>query len=283
MRQDLEPRASRIARVAALLATVALSASPAFAQEADPIGALLEQAQTPPPPEPVAPPPVQAPAVETPPASPPPSSSAPVSTAPPPAAYTPPPSAYTPPPAYNRPPVQAPLPYVNPPPTYTPPTYTPPTYMPPTYTPPASRRPRLTAPVHIDEIGKTPEGPPTATDLNYEARMRSSFNSAQGMQGPLDGAWTLRSGGSELYDLQLVDTGSGSLEGAWRDPRRRGAVDASGFIDSISRVGGQLTIRLTPRPGAAPSIIMLSADVNGSWSGELNERGEHRSVTLRRN
>ncbi|MES2341091.1 MAG: hypothetical protein V4597_05395 [Pseudomonadota bacterium] len=262
---------------------MALSASPAFAQEADPIGALLEQAQTPPPPEPVAPPPVQAPAVETPPASPPPSSSAPVSTAPPPAAYTPPPSAYTPPPAYNRPPVQAPLPYVNPPPTYTPPTYTPPTYMPPTYTPPASRRPRLTAPVHIDEIGKTPEGPPTATDLNYEARMRSSFNSAQGMQGPLDGAWTLRSGGSELYDLQLVDTGSGSLEGAWRDPRRRGAVDASGFIDSISRVGGQLTIRLTPRPGAAPSIIMLSADVNGSWSGELNERGEHRSVTLRRN
>ena len=140
-----------------------------------------------------------------------------------------------------------------------------------------------TAPVHIDETGKTPEGPPTATDLNFEARMRSSFNSAQGMQGPLDGAWSLKAGGTELYDLQLVDTGSGSLEGAWRDPRRRGAVDASGFIDVISRVGGQLTIRITSRPGADPSIILLSADGNGGWSGELTERGEHRSVTLRRN
>lgn len=269
----MEPRGSRIGRIAALLATVALSAPPALAQEADPIGALLEQTQTAPPPEPAAPA-AQAPATETPPASP------PVSTAPPPAVYTPPPAAYTPPPVYNRPP--APLPYVTQP-AYTPPAYTPPAYTPPVYTPPPARRPQLTAPVHIDEIGKTPEGPPTATDLNYEARMRSSFNSAQGMQGPLDGAWSLRSGGSELYDLQLVDTGSGSLEGAWRDPRRRGAVDASGFIDSISRIGGQLTIRITPRPGAEPSILMLSADVNGSWSGELNERGEHRSVILRRN
>ena len=112
--------------------------------------------------------------------------------------------------------------------------------------------------------------------------MRASFNSAQGMQGPLDGAWSLRAGGSDLYDLQLVDSGSGNLEGAWRDPRRRGATDASGFIDIITRVGGQLTIRITPRPGATPAIVMLSADVNGGWSGELNERGEHRSVTLRR-
>lgn len=281
----METRVSRIGRIAALLATVTLSAPPALAQEADPIGALLEQTQTAPPPEPAAPaaqPPAPAPAAETPAASPAPSTTPPVSTAPPPAAYTPPPAAYTPPPVYTRPPVQAPLPYVTPQP-YAPPAYTPPAYTPPAYVPPATRRPQLTAPVHIDEIGKTPEGPPTATDLNYEARMRSSFNSAQGMQGPLDGAWSLRSGGSELYDLQLVDTGSGSLEGAWRDPRRRGAVDASGFIDSISRVGGQLTIRITPRPGAEPSIIMLSADVNGSWSGELNERGEHRSVTLRRN
>lgn len=242
---------------------LSLSASIAAAQEVDPIGALLEQSQTPPTPAAEAiliSPPPQAPA-------------APVSTSPPP---------YTPPPVYNPPAaVQAPLPYT--PPAYSPPVYTPPPYAPPAYVPPRPRRPQLTAPVHIDEIGKTPEAPPTATDLSYEARMRSSFNSAQGMQGPLDGAWSLKAGGSELYDLQLVDSGSGNLEGAWRDPRRRGATDASGFIDTISRIGGQLIIRLTPRPGAEPSILMLNADSNGAWSGELTERGERRAVTMRRN
>ena len=278
---------SRVWRVAAVFAGLILAVSPsvAAAQDVDPIGTLLEQSQTPRPSDamptapgtqgpaaPVSAPPVQTPALEAPPPAQAPFSSAPVVTAPP-ITTGPPPAAYTPPSLYSRPAaVQAPLPYVN----------SPPVYPQPPYVPPPPRR-QLTAPVHIDETGKTPEGPPTATDLNFEARMRSSFNSAQGMQGPLDGAWSLKAGGTELYDLQLVDTGSGSLEGAWRDPRRRGAVDASGFIDVISRVGGQLTIRITSRPGADPSIILLSADGNGGWSGELTERGEHRSVTLRRN
>lgn len=256
----MENRVSRVWRVAAAVTAVILSAPVAAAQDVDPIGALLDQVQ--PPSE----------AVPTSPAAPP-ATSAPVATAPP-VSTSPPPAAYTPPPVYNSPAaVQAPLPYVN----------TPPVYRPPPYAAPAPRRPRLTAPVHIDEIGRTPEAPPTAVDLSYEARMRSSFNSAQGLQGPLDGTWTLRAGGAELYDLQLVDSGSGNLEGAWRDPRRRGATDASGFIDTISRVGGQLVIRLTPRPGAEPSILMLNSDSSGAWSGELTERGERRSVTMRRN
>lgn len=267
----MENRVSRVWRVAAAFTALILSAPVAAAQDLDPIGALLDQAQPgsetiPQSPTP-SPPPTAAPVP-----------SAPVTTAPP-VGASPPPAAYTPPPVYNSPAaVQPQLPYVN-----TPPVYRPPAYTPPPYVAPAPRRPRLTAPVHIDEIGKTPEAPPTAVDLSYEARMRSSFNSAQGLQGPLDGAWTLRAGGAELYDLQLVDSGSGNLEGAWRDPRRRGATDASGFIDTISRVGGQLIIRLTPRPGAEPSILMLNADSNGTWSGELTERGERRSVTMRRN
>ena len=285
----METRVSRVWRVAAAFMVLSLGTSRAVAQDVDPIGALLEQSQTPPeamptspatqapaapaPAAPVSAPPVQTPALEAPAPVQTPIPSAPVVTAPP-VSTGPPPAAYTPPLLYNRPAaVQAPLPYVN----------TPPVYAPPAYVPPRPRRPQLTAPVHIDEIGKTPEAPPTATDLNYEARMRSSFNSAQGMQGPLDGAWSLRAGGSDLYDLQLVDSGSGNLEGAWRDPRRRGATDASGFIDIISRIGGQLTIRITPRPGAEPTILLLFADSNGTWSGELTERGERRSVTMRRN
>ena len=268
-------------RVAVALTALILSAPVAAAQDLDPIGALLDQAQTPSeatPTSPPAAPAVAAPALETPPATAAPVRSAPVATAPP-VNTSPPPAAYMPPSTYGGPAaVQPPLPYVN-----TPPAYRPPAYTPPPYVPARPRRPQLTAPVHIDEIGKTPEAPPTAVDLSYEARMRSSFNSAQGLQGPLDGAWTLRGGGAELYDLQLVDSGSGNLEGAWRDPRRRGATDASGFIDTISRVGGQLVIRITPRPGAEPSILMLNAEANGIWSGELTERGERRSVTMRRN
>ncbi|WP_340644544.1 hypothetical protein [Phenylobacterium sp.] len=255
---------SRVWRVAAAFMAVSLSASMAAAQEVDAIGALLQQSQAQPPAE----------AIPTSPAATAPS--APLATAPPVSTS---PTAYAPQPVYSRPAAaQTPLPYVN-----TPPSYTPSPYAPPAYVPPRPRRPQLTEPVHIDEIGKTPEAPPTATDLSYEARMRSSFNSAQGMQGPLDGAWSLKAAGSDLYDLQLVDSGSGSLEGAWRDPRRRGATDASGFIDSIRRIGGQLTIRITPRPGAEPSVLMLNADLTGTWSGELTERGERRSVTMRRN
>src|SRR5690606_14120268 len=45
------------------------------------------------------------------------------------------------------------------------------------YTPPAyaSRpvRPQLTEPVHIDELGKTPDVPPRVQDLAYESRLRS--------------------------------------------------------------------------------------------------------------
>jgi len=60
-------------------------------------------------------------------------------------------------------------------------------------------------------------------------------------------------------------------------------METCGCVADYERVGGQLTIRITSRPGADPSIILLSADGNGGWSGELTERGEHRSVTLRRN
>ena len=96
----------------------------------------------------------------------------------------------------------------------------PPAYAPPP--PPASRRPLLTAPVTVDEYDKTPEAPLNAVELGYESRLRSSFASAQGMQGPMDGAWVLRTrSGETLYSFLLVDKGGGTLEGAWRDPRRR--------------------------------------------------------------
>lgn len=179
-----------------------------------------------------------------------------------------------------------------PPTTYAIPPYSPPVYSPPPSPPaaiaaaPAPRitRPPLTAPVHIDEVGKTPDGPPTERDQTYEARIRSSFRSAQGLQGPLDGLWTLSANGvGDLFALDLVDRSGAALEGAWRDLRRVGALGASGFVDDIQRYGGQLTLRFYPHGGTEPAVATLASSPDGRWFGELVDRGERRTVTLRRN
>ena len=254
-----------------------MAAPPAFAQDAvDPIGALLDQAPAmdedqaeamgalpPPPPAPLpyAPPPTAAPAYPYAPVTPPASTASYPSRGPVP--YTPGPVPYTPRPV---------APY-NPAPT---------TYAPQTYSRPAA--PKLSAPVHVDEYDKTPEAPLNAVELGYESRLRSSFASAQGMQGPMDGAWVLRTrSGETLYSFLLVDKGGGTLEGAWRDPRRRGSPDASGFLVDIQRVGSQVTASFYPRPGAGVATLMLNPVSGGEWSGDLLEGRDRTAVTLRRN
>ena len=140
---------------------------------------------------------------------------------------------------------------------------------------------QLTAPVHIDETGKTPETPPEVRDLAYDARIRASFASAQSYQGPLDGGWTLSAGRQDLYVLQLVDRRD-RLEGVWRDVRRKGALYASGLLDDLQRQGADLTLRFTPSPGAPTTVATLHDGANGLWTGELAEAGGKRAVVLRR-
>ena len=157
--------------------------------------------------------------------------------------------------------------------------------LPPAYTPPpAPRRPLLSGPVTIDEYDKTPEGPLNAVERSYESRLRSSFASAQGMQGPMDGAWVLRArSGETLYSFLLVDKGGGTLEGAWRDPRRRGTPEGSGFLVDIQRIGTQVTASFYPRPGGGIATLMLNPGPGGEWSGDLLEGRDRTAVTLRRN
>lgn len=272
----------------------------AWAQEepADPIGGILEQSQDAPaepndpeaesvPAPPVtqeAEPDVQA---TTAPPAPPPAPFVPQTPASPPA-----PNGYVLPPVNHAPSPSAPMPYARPPANYAPVTAPPPApYVPaptpapvvpyaPPYVPPPPR-PQLTEPVHIDEVGKTPDAPPTPVDRSYEQRLRASSASAQGLQGPLDGAWTLRASGNELYSLLLVDNGS-ALEGAWRDPRRRGAVDSSGFLNDIQRAGSGVTLNFYSAPGAGLTTVTLTPTPDGSWTGEIEENGRRRNVTLRR-
>ncbi|MDB5425570.1 MAG: hypothetical protein JWQ29_2986 [Phenylobacterium sp.] len=146
------------------------------------------------------------------------------------------------------------------------------------YAPP---RPQLTAPVRLEETGKNPDAPPNLNDLAYETRLKSSFASAQGFQGPLDGGWTLSAkDAGDLYALQLVDRPD-RLEGAWRDLRRKGALGASGLVDDIQRSGQDLTMRFAAGGADAVTAVLHGAE-DGRWSGELTEGGKRRAVTLRR-
>lgn len=137
------------------------------------------------------------------------------------------------------------------------------------------QRSTLTKPVHLEDTGKSPDGPPTSDDLAYDSRLKSSMASAQSFQGPMEGGWTLAAGGRELYAFQLVDR-NGAVEGAWRDVRRVGALDASGFIDQVERADGAMTLRI----GAL--VVVLRANADGRWVGEITEAGRTQAVSLRR-
>ncbi|MDP1738504.1 MAG: hypothetical protein Q8L23_13815 [Caulobacter sp.] len=150
------------------------------------------------------------------------------------------------------------------------------------YAPP--RRPALDRPVMVDETGKNPDAPPTPVDIGYESRIRASASAAQGLQGPLDGGWTVRSAyGVAVLSLQLVDRGQGygQLEGAWRS--LDGPVGKVGLIDSLDRQPVILIIRITKSPGKPTVVLTLAPASDGGWAGEIvDEWGVH-PVTMRRN
>lgn len=141
------------------------------------------------------------------------------------------------------------------------------------YVPPP--HPTLTAPVFVNETGKNPDAPATPVEAAYDSRLKSSAASVQSFQGAMDGGWTLAAGGRALYAMQLVDR-NGSVEGAWRDLRRAGAVDASGFFDIIERTSGDLTFRFTE------TVVAVLHPDGGRWSGELTEAGRREPVVLAR-
>jgi hypothetical protein len=117
----------------------------------------------------------------------------------------------------------------------------------------------------------------------YELRVRGSIAAAQNLQGPLDGQWRVAGpDGTPLYALQIVDKAGGEapLEGAWRDLRRTGAPGSTGLIDDLQREGEGLSARFSAREGGQASVLTLSPDADGRWSGQLVEDGATRSVAV---
>lgn len=134
-------------------------------------------------------------------------------------------------------------------------------------------RPILTQPVFLNEVGKSPDGPPTPADQAYDARLRSSAAAVRSFQGPMEGGWTLSIGGRETYALQLIDR-DGWVDGAWRDLRRPGALEGSGFIEEVRRAGGDLTFRF------AEGIVAVLRPSQGRWTGQLTEGGRSEPATM---
>lgn len=118
----------------------------------------------------------------------------------------------------------------------------------------------------------------------YDLRVKGSILAAQGLQGPLDGGWSIDGpDGTTLYRLQLVDKVGGldGLEGAWRDVRRPGTVGSTGLIDFVDRSYGGFLARFSPKPGQLATLD-LTARSDGAWTGKLNENGVETPVVARR-
>ncbi|MBL8554442.1 MAG: hypothetical protein JNL41_09205 [Phenylobacterium sp.] len=133
--------------------------------------------------------------------------------------------------------------------------------------------PVLTRPVYVDETGRNPDAPPSPADVAYDSRLKASAASARGFQGPMDGGWTLSVGGRDRYALQLIDR-NGVVEGAWRDLRRAGALEGSGFIDAVERAGVDVTFRFA---GGAVAVLHAAGE---RWTGDLTEGGRTEAATL---
>lgn len=124
----------------------------------------------------------------------------------------------------------------------------------------------------------TPAAPSTA---GYDARVKQSFAAAESFRGPLDGGWTLSAkDGAPLFAIRFSEN-QGRLEAAWRDLRRDGALNASGLVEAAERDGGRLTLRFAPAAGVRDAAT-LTATADGGWTGELDENGRKRPVTMRK-
>ncbi len=135
-------------------------------------------------------------------------------------------------------------------------------------------------PVMINELDRTPDDPPTASEQSYVARVRATFEAAQDRQGPLEGGWLIRQGGVVIYEVQLVDRGQETLEGAWVDARRRDSATGSGFMEEVVRSGTRVTLKFRPGQGRDHVQVRLESAGSGSWSGQMIEGEAAHAVTM---
>jgi hypothetical protein len=129
---------------------------------------------------------------------------------------------------------------------------------------PVPSRAPLTAPVTVDAYDGAYEVTPTDLDAAYDQGVASAEIRADQTAGPLDGAWRIvDADGRMLHDLVLIDSGSGTVEGGWRNARNSGAAVFDGRTLTLEGVGE----------------IALERTRSG-WAGRLARDGQTRAVTL---
>jgi hypothetical protein len=155
-----------------------------------------------------------------------------------------------------------------------------------------------------DEPAPPPSGAPptidslldqqTMTEDERAAAVRSAYAAAQARRGVLDWRWRLADArGRELYVFQFSDPGdipdprSSSpfvpvIEGAWRDPRRDGTHQGSGFLDSVRRDGADLVVRFIDHDPDHPQVVTLHPGAEGAWSGAIEGEAPSKAVVMRR-
>lgn len=127
------------------------------------------------------------------------------------------------------------------------------------------RRP-LTEPVTVDAYAGSYEFSPTDLEAAYEQGVASAEIRTDQTAGPLDGVWTVRdAAGRALFELALMDSGGGTVEGGWRSGSRGGGAAAEGDVLTLEGAG---------------SIVLERA--GGGWRGRLSQDGRTRPVTLSR-
>ncbi|HEX7758385.1 MAG TPA: hypothetical protein VF459_02705 [Caulobacteraceae bacterium] len=157
---------------------------------------------------------------------------------------------------------------------------------PPRAMPTANAPPPPTGAPRLEQTGVSPDGPASYGDMAFESRIRQSVAAAQGLQGALDGQWTLYdAAGHPLYVFMFIDPagGRGDLEAAWRDLRRARGSDDLGVVDSLQHTGLSLSLNFVPHRGAGATAIQLQGQATGAWDGQMTEAGAALKVSLRRN
>ncbi len=117
----------------------------------------------------------------------------------------------------------------------------------------------------------------------WETRLRAAYEAAEARQGPLDGSWRLSGAdGDVLFEFVLSDPGGYNMAGAWRDVRRGGGADGSGFMGAVYRTADGVVVRFTEAGQSNETVLQLRLTADGRWGGELTEGGAVRSVVLSR-
>ena len=132
-----------------------------------------------------------------------------------------------------------------------------------------------------------PSTPTPYSDIDSKAygdAILAAARTAQALQGPLDGDWTLAGAdGRQIYRFRFANRGLGltPAEGAWRDLEGRGP-GGSGFVASVAYDGDELMLRFNEAGPDDEVVVQVKPTHERRWPGRLWRHGVAVKVTLNR-